>query len=207
MLSRIDDIIFPDRCEVIEIEASQRYIYPIFKNGSSSINEYAQAQKYKILFNGQISKLSNINVIIRNPQERFISGFNTYVYNTLRDNPRLDLNTVIYFAETYLFLNRHYAPQFSWLINLTRYASKTTTKLHLHGMDSLKEFTPLTLKPNEEKILSQEVVDRLNTNIHNEMYLRIDNLLLSLVGKAMTFEEILTYLKEQDPKACEHVLS
>ena len=206
MLSRIDDIIFPDRCEVIEL-ASQRYIYPIFKNGSSSINEYAQAQKYKILFNGQISKLSNINVIIRNPQERFISGFNTYVYNTLRDNPRLDLNTVIYFAETYLFLNRHYAPQFSWLINLTRYASKTTTKLHLHGMDSLKEFTPLTLKPNEEKILSQEVVDRLNTNIHNEMYLRIDNLLLSLVGKAMTFEEILTYLKEQDPKACEHVLS
>jgi len=206
VLSRIDDIIFPDRCEVIEL-ASQRYIYPIFKNGSSSINEYAQAQKYKILFNGQISKLSNINVIIRNPQERFISGFNTYVYNTLRDNPRLDLNTVIYFAETYLFLNRHYAPQFSWLINLTRYASKTTTKLHLHGMDSLKEFTPLTLKPNEEKILSQEVVDRLNTNIHNEMYLRIDNLLLSLVGKAMTFEEILTYLKEQDPKACEHVLS
>jgi hypothetical protein len=74
-------------------------------------------------------------------------------------------------------------------------------------MDSLKEFTPLDIKPNEEKILSPEVIDRLNTNIHNEMYLRIDNLLLSLVGKAMTFEEILTYLKEQDPKACEHVLS
>jgi hypothetical protein len=206
MLSRIDDIIFPDRCEVIEL-ASQRYIYPIYKNGSSSINEYAQAQKCKILFNEQIRKLTDINVVIRNPQERFISGFNTYVYNTLRDNPQLDLDTIIYFAETYLFLNRHYAPQFSWLVNLTRYIDKNETKLHLHGMDSLEEFTPLTLKPNEEKILSQEVVDRLNTNIHNEMYLRIDNLLLSLVGQAMTFNEILTYLKEQDPKACEHVLS
>ena len=206
MLSRIDDIIFPDRCEVIEL-ASQRYIYSIFKNGSSSINEYAQAQKCKILFNEQIRKLTDINVIIRNPQERFISGFNTYVYNTLRDNPNLDLDTIIYFAETYLFLNRHYAPQFSWLVNLTRYADKNTTKLHLHGMDSLKEFTPLILKPNEEKILSQEVVDRLNTNIHNEMYLRIDNLLLSLVGQAMTFNEIIKHLKEQDPKACEHVLS
>jgi hypothetical protein len=206
MLSRIDDIIFPDRCEVIEL-ASQRYIYSIFKNGSSSINEYAQAQKCKILFNEQIRKLTDINVIIRNPQERFISGFNTYVYNILRDNPQLDLDTIIYFAETYLFLNRHYAPQFNWLVNLTRYTDKSTTKLHLHGMDSLKEFTPLNIKPNEEKILSQEVVDRLNTNIHNEMYLRIDNLLLSLVGQAMTFNEILTYLKEQDPKACEHVLS
>ena len=206
MLSRIDEIIYPNRCEVIEIEALQRYIYPIFKNGSTSLNEYAQAQKLKVLFNEQIRKLPNINVIIRNPQERFISGFNTYVYNTLRDNPQLDLNTVIYFAETYLFLNRHYAPQFSWLVNLTRYAGKNT-KLHLLGMDSLKEFTPLSIKPNETMVLSPEVVDRLNSNIHNEMYLRIDNLLLSLVGKSMTFDEILKYLKEQDPKACEYVLS
>ena len=206
MLSRIDDIIFPDRCEVIQL-TPQRFIYPIYKNGSSSINEYAQAQKCKILFNEQIRKLTDINVIIRNPQERFVSGFNTYVYNTLRDNPDLDLDTIIYFAETYLFLNRHYAPQFSWLVNLARYVDKNTTKLHLHGMDSLKAFTPLIISPPEKKILSQEVVDRLNTNIHNEMYLRIDNLLLSLVGQAITFDEILKYLKEQDPKACEHVLS
>ena len=206
MLSRIDDIIFPDCCEVIEIEASQRYIYPIFKNGSSSLNEYAQAQKLKILFNEQIRKLSDINVIIRNPQERFISGFNTYVYNTKQENPQLDLDTVIYFAETYLFLNRHYAPQFSWIVNLTRYAGKNT-KLHLHGMESLKEFTPLSIKSNETMVLSLEVVDRLNSNIHNEMYQRIDNLLLSLVGQALTFDEILQYLKEKDPKACDHVLS
>jgi len=206
MLSRIDDIIFPDRCEVIEIEASQRYIYPIFKNGSSSLNEYAQAQKLKILFNEQSRKLSDINVIIRNPRERFISGFNTYVYNTKQENPELDVDTIIYFAETYLFLNRHYAPQFSWLINLTRYISKTT-KLHLLGMDSLKEFTPLNIKLKETMLLSAEVIDRLNSNIHNEMYLRIDNLLLTLVGESMTFDEILKYLKEKDPKACTHVLS
>jgi hypothetical protein len=206
MLSRLDDIIYPNRCEVIEIEASQRYIYPIFKNGSSSLTEYAQAQQLKILFNEQIRKLSDINIIIRNPQERFISGFNTYVYNTKQENPQLDLDTVIYFAETYLFLNRHYAPQFSWIVNLTRYADKHT-KLHLLGMDSLKNFTPLNIKPNETPLLSAEVVDRLTTNIHNEMYLRIDNLLLNLVGESMTFDEILKYLKEKDPKACAHVLS
>jgi hypothetical protein len=148
MLSRLDDIIYPNRCEVIEIEASQRYIYPIFKNGSTSLTKYAQAQKLKILLNEQIRKLSDINIIIRNPQERFISGFNTYVYNTKQENPQLDLDTIIYFAETYLFLNRHYAPQFSWVVNLTRYAGKNT-KLHLHGMESLKEFTPLNVKSKE----------------------------------------------------------
>lgn len=204
MLSRIDEIIYPNRCEVIEL-ASQRYIYPIFKNGSSSLNEYAQSQKYKILFNEQIRKLPNINVIIRNPQERFISGFNTYVYNTLRDNPQLDLATIIYFAETYLFLNRHYAPQFSWLVNLTRYAGKNT-KLHLYGMERLKEYTPLSINPTEIMLLSPDVIDRLKSNIHNEMYLRIDNLLLSLIGQELTFDEILKYLKEKDPKACKHVL-
>lgn len=206
MLSRIDDIIFPDRCEVIEIEASQRYIYPIFKNGSSSINEYAQAQKFKVLFNEQIKKLSDIDIILRDPLARFISGINTYVSNTKRDNPQLDVDTIIYFATTYLFLDRHYSPQFSWLVNLTRYAGKNT-KLHLYGMENLKEFTPLAITPNETMMLSQEIIDRLKSNIHNETYLRIDNLLLSLVGQVMTFDEILKYLKEKDPKACEHVLS
>jgi len=206
MLSRLDDIIYPDRCEVIEILPSQRYIYPIFKNGSSSLNDYAQTQKLKILFNEQIKKLSDINIILRNPQERFISGVNTYVYNTKRDNPHLDLNTIIYFTETYLFLNRHYAPQFSWLVNLNRYAGKNT-KLHLHGMESLKEFTPLAVKPNETMVLLPEVIDRLNTNIHNKIYQRIDNLLLSLVNQILTIDDILKYLKDQDPQACNHVLS
>ena len=206
MLSTLDDIIYPDRCEVIEILPSQRYIYPIFKNGSSSLNDYAQTQKLKILFNEQIKKLSDINIILRNPQERFISGVNTYVYNTKRDNPHLDLNTIIYFTETYLFLNRHYAPQFSWLVNLNRYAGKNT-KLHLHGMESLKEFTPLAVKPNETMVLLPEVIDRLNTNIHNKIYQRIDNLLLSLVNQILTFDDILKYLKDQDPQACNHVLS
>ena len=123
-----------------------------------------------------------------------------------KKNPKLDLDNIIYFAETYLFLNRHYAPQFSWIVNLTRYAGKNT-KLHLYGMESLKEYTPLSIKSNKTMLLSPDVIDRLKSNIHNEMYLRIDNLLLSLVGQALTFDEILNYLKEKDPKACDHVLS
>jgi hypothetical protein len=197
MLSRIDDIIYPNRCEVIEIEASQRYIYPIFKNGSSSLMEYAKNQNCKILLNEQIKQISVIDVVLRDPMSRFLSGFNTYVYNTKQANPQLDVNTIIYFAENYLFLNRHYAPQLSWIINLSKYTN-TLAVLHLHDMSILDKFTQLSIKPNETNMLSEEVVNRLKNNIHNEMYQRLDHLLLELVGKEITINEILAHLKAQD---------
>lgn len=200
MLSRLDDIIYPNRCEVIEMEASQRYIYPIYKNGSGSIKWYAVDKKYKSLLNEQLQKLQSIDVIIRDPLTRFISGVNTYVFNTKRDNPKLDINTILYFVENYLFLNRHYSPQLGWLINLSRYIDKNT-KLNLYGMESLAEFTPLTIVPDEKKILDADVIQRLNTNIHNEIYLRLDKQLFNLIGQQLTFTEILKYIKVQDPIA------
>ena len=200
MLSRIDDIIYPNRCEVIEFIDPQRFVYPIFKNGSTSIIEYAKQQNYKTLINEQIKKSLIIEVILREPTSRFISGINTFVCNTLRDNPTLDIDTIIYFAENYLFLNRHYAPQLSWIINLSKYTNKQTV-LHLHDMSALSKFTHLLINPNEKNMLSLEVVNRLKNSIHNEMYLRLDRLLLELVGKEVTVPEILSYLKAQDPQA------
>ena len=86
MLSRIDEIIYPNRCEVIEFPDPQRFVYPIFKNGSSSLNDQASQDNLKVLVNEQIKKISKIDIILRDPTDRFISGFNTYVYNTKRDN-------------------------------------------------------------------------------------------------------------------------
>ena len=199
MLSRLDDIIYPNRCEVIEIEPSQRYIYPIFKNASSSINEWAKQQQYKILFNDQLKRIDVIDVILRNPEERFISGVNTFVWNLKRDQPSLDQETVLYFVENYLFLNRHYAPQLAWLLNLFRYIDGT--KINLVSIDSVKEYTPLNIKPEEDKILSDEIVTRLNGNKFNEMYLRMDTRLLDLVGNTWTKMQIMTHLLNRDPQA------
>lgn len=195
MLSRLADIIFPNRCEVIEIVPSQRYIYPIYKNGSTSITEYAKQQNYKILINNQINRASTIDVILRNPVERFVSGFNTFVYTTKRDNPNLDLDTIIYFAETYLFLNRHYSPQISWLVNLAKYSD---AKLKFCTMQELSNYTPFNVSPREEKILDDSVIERLTNNVHNELYLRLDNYLLELIGQQLTFTEVLEYIKNKD---------
>ena len=198
MLSRLDDIIYPNRCEVIEIEASQRYIYPIFKNGSSSLIEHARQQNYKILINEQIKRAPIIDVILRDPLLRYISGVQKFVHDVKKENPTLDVDTILYFAENYLFLNRHYAPQLSWLINLSRYAD---AKLRLHNMGTLSTFTPLTWTPPKDIQFDQTVSDRQSNNIHNKMYLRLDNLLLQLIGQELTFKEILAYLKQQDPQA------
>jgi hypothetical protein len=200
MLSRIDDIIYPNRCEVIEFSDPQRFVYPIFKNGSSSLTEYARQQNYKTLLNSQLKKISTIDIILRDPVERFISGFNTFVYNTKQENFSLDTDTIIYFAETYLFLNRHYAPQLSWVVNLQKYLH-INAKLKLHDMGALSSFTPLVIKPKENNLLNTQVIERLKTNIHNEMYIRLDTLLLQLVGQEMTIKEIMFYLHEQDPIA------
>ena len=200
MLSRLDDVIYPNRCEVIEIEASQRYIYPIFKNASSSINEWARQQNYKILFNEQIKRAPTIDVVLRDPQKRFTSGVNTFVQNLLKDEPTLSKDTILYFVENYLFLNRHYAPQLSWLINLFRYTTKDT-KFHIVGMESVPNYTPLLIKPNETNTLDQDVIDRLQTNIHNQYYLKLELALMALIGNTWTSKQVFTHLMNREPQA------
>ena len=59
MLSRLDEIIYPNRCEVIQL-ASQRFFYPIYKNGSSSVAEYARLQSFKTLIKKEILDLKNL---------------------------------------------------------------------------------------------------------------------------------------------------
>ena len=200
MLSRIDEIIYPNRCEVIEFRDPQRFVYPIFKNGSTSLIEHAKRQGYKVLLNEQIKRIPTIDIVLRDPITRFISGINTFVCHTKQENPNLDIDTIIYFAENYLFLNRHYAPQLNWILNLKR-CLHANAKLKLHDMTALSTFTPLTSNPIGENLLNTQVVERLKTNIHNEMYIRLDSLLLQLVGREMSFIEIMAYLHEQDPIA------
>jgi hypothetical protein len=150
-----------------------------------------------VLINEQINKVSTIDVVLRDPISRFISGINTFVYNTKQENPNLDIDTIIYFAENYLFLNRHYAPQLSWLLNLKKYSHRTA-KLRLHDMSSLSTFTPLTVIPPEKKMLNNTVIDRLKNSTHNEMYIRLDSLLFQLAGTEMNINDILEYLYDQD---------
>lgn len=202
MFSEIDKTIFPDSCEVLEIVPSQLFVYPIFKNGSSSLTESITTMGWKTITESGIPDIKTpITVFLRDPKERFISGVNTFLQHCHRDYKDLDTRTILFFVEKYLFLNRHYAPQFFWLINLARYSQ---APLKFQHMDDISQLTSHYTRagvttPTEEFLKS----------IHEfpwsqlELYFFLDQLLIEHIGKQMTFAELIAKIKHTQPSLYE----
>ena len=205
MLSHLDRVLFPDRCEVIEVIPSQRYVYVIFKNGHSSFFTPQKKNNWPIRINQQIQRINTIDVIIRNPKDRLISGINTFIQQTLRDNPDLDSATVEWFALNYIALNRHYASQFVWLLNLARYLNPTA-KLNLLPMSAIGEITGRNSKPKGVLPANAGLIEKILLIKNNEMYQRVDTAIFECIGYSLTFKELLQHIKTTDPVAYEYVI-
>jgi hypothetical protein len=205
MLSYLDRIIFPDRCEVIEVIPAQRYVYPIFKNGKSGLYGTADKNKWRIRLNTQITKINNIDVIIRNPNDRLISGINTFVQFTLENNPTLDYQTVVWFAKNYLYLNRHYCPQFLWLVNLARYLNPNA-KLNFLSMAALDLLVGINVKPDSIRPVPADLILQIGHLVDNTMNQRIDMVIFDCIGKEMTFKELIQHIKNIDNEAYQWVV-
>lgn len=205
MLSHLDRTLYPDRCEVLEIVPSQRYVYVIFKNGHSSFLYYKTKNNCRVFINQQIKKINAIDVIVRDPQERLISGINTYIQHTLRDHPKLDRNTVEWFAQNHLYLDRHYQSQFAWLLNLARYQNEDA-KLNFRPMSDIGTITAVDLQPEGIAKVSDQLFDQIGQIKNNEMYQRIDTVVFDLIGQSLTFKELLQQIKKSDPDAYEYVI-
>ena len=198
MLSHLDCIIFPDRCEVIEVIPSQRYVYPIFKNGQSSLLIATKQNNWNIFLNEKIKKIHSIDVFLRDPVERLTSGINSFIQTTIRDHPDLDAHTVNWFAENYLYLNRHYAPQFLWLVNLARYMDSECI-LNFLGMSDLKTVTDIHAQPFKKSTVNTQIPS-------DEMYRRIDQILVDCIGCSMTFTQLVKQIQHKDGHAYEWVI-
>jgi len=198
MLSHLDCIIFPDRCEVIEVIPSQRYVYPIFKNGQSSLFTATKQNNWNIFLNEKIKKINSIDVFVRDPVERLVSGISSFIQTTVRDHPDLDVKTVNWFAENYLYLNRHYAPQFLWLVNLARY-THIECVLNFLDMSDIKTVTDVHEQPFKKL--------PVNTHIpNNEMYQRIDQVMVDSIGSSLTFAQLVKQIQHKDKHAYEWVI-
>jgi len=182
MLSYLDPIIFPDECEILELSPG-RYIYPIYKNGSSTLHSL----KLKRVEN--LKDLEVVDVLIRNPYERFYSGVNTYLNNL---GTGIDKTTALLFVKRYLFLNRHYCPQFHWLVNLQRF---TNAKIKLLPMAALADVTDV--------VLNTSVVDPSLLGVFDDkldFYLQLDKVLHEhLINQTVGFDQILKTLKQKYP--------
>lgn len=200
MFSEVDSIIFPDSCEVIQV-ASQQFVYPIFKCGRSSLMMSMESKGWSYVPEQDISKITTpIKIFLRNPRGRFLSGVNTYLQHLENEGNGLDQYTVLYFVNRYLFLNRHYAPQFFWLLNLARFSSPDT----LVTFSSMTEIGQLTDIHSRAKIvpITNDLKEKINSFDWSalELYHALDQILINHIGNTVTIPEILTHVQDKHPE-------
>jgi hypothetical protein len=182
MLSQLDNIIFPDRCDVLEIVPSQRYVYPIYKNGSSSLyNSGFRTVEYD-----ELENISVVDIYVRDSYDRFVTGVNSF----LQYHPDLDRATALHFITNYLFLNRHFCPQFYWLVNLQRF---TSAKIRINPINALEEITSIKANQSQDRLMDECLgIEKVH------FYLSIDKVLTNdLLGKTVPFKLILETVKHR----------
>jgi hypothetical protein len=192
MLGYLDPMLFPDEILVIEF-TKDRYVYPIYKNGSSGLFELC----YATLDTDQIRQLDHIEVFLREPFERYVSGVQTY----LRYNSHLDRATALSMIDEYLFLDRHFALQFHWIVNLQRFTDASMTFKNMSELhnDVGKTWNALTR--------DQSLIDYFNDNQKLWFYLLLDKILYEdFMGQTVKMSTIVAHIKDKHPVLYEEVI-
>lgn len=205
MRTALDTELFPDRCEVVEIPLHSQWVYLIQKNGSSSLRFQQERDKLAVFTMDEILALDHVDVYIRNPESRYVSGVNTYLQHLQRDHPELDYSTAFWFAKQYKFLNTHYLPQFHWLANLARYL-RSDAKIRLRNF---KDFGTITDFKSRAAVTppSKDFVYNLFKENHGiELWLYLDQILLELTDREFTWTELLEYYQRNHKNIIEYVL-
>lgn len=187
MISYLDPILFPDQCFVYEIEPN-RFVYPIFKNGSSSLIANKSA---RLLHYDELREVKEIEVYLRDPFERYVSGVQTYLRNLPTDYNR---DTVLKMISEFLFLNRHFSLQFHWLMNLSRYSNALITFKSIEDLNTITEYKINVIKRD------QTLVDYFVNNQKLHYYLQLDKIIYeNFIGKPISFNQIVQFIKNTQP--------
>jgi hypothetical protein len=170
MFKNLTDILTAD-CEVIKFN-NEQFFYPIFKNGRSSLTIYAERNNLPWLKNKEISNLKKITVFLRSPEERFVSGVYTFFY--LTNNQLIDELTLKK-IENFKIINRHFVPQYLWLLHLHKYFNgiiEFKPVLELYNLIPNRD-GPWTNNPNPWKAISQEEKNKI-LSIEHKKYIEVD---------------------------------
>jgi hypothetical protein len=190
MLTDLDAELFPDDCEVVEIPPHNRCIYLIQKNGSSSLRQDAEAKGWQIRRNEDLRTLKFVDVYLRDPAERYLSGVNTFVQHLMRDHVNLDSRTCEILATKYLFLNRHYLPQWHWLLNLARFLDPGC-EIRFHSLDNLSLVTQRKSRAGVDLLPMGKATEWLYNNNKLEFWFLLDQILLGYCGQSLVWNEII----------------
>ena len=206
MRTALDTELFPKLCEVVHVPLHNQWVYLIQKNGSSSLRIQQSRDNLAVFANNEISALDCVDVYIRNPRARYVSGVNTYLQHLQRDHPELDYLTAFWFARRYKFLNTHYLPQFYWIANLSRYLRKDT-KIRLKNFKNFSQITDLNLKPKAVTSPTKQFIEMLFKDDANiELWLYLDQILLDLADQELTWLQLIDHYQHNHPDIIKHVL-
>jgi hypothetical protein len=171
MLTQLDYELFPNNPEVYRLPSGE-LVARIFKNATSSLDR----QGYELATLDEIEQANTITAYWREPVARFCSGVSTFVQQT---------GIRVEDAVQYLFLNRHYAPQFYSLINLRRFMNRHAcfSFKELGDIGSITEFhevpyskteVPITDKVHFYLTCDKVVWEKfLDTTVHINEVLRV----------------------------------
>lgn len=178
--------LFTIDCRVIEFN-NETSVYPIFKNGQSSLFEHARKKKFKILKNEEILKIKNIKIFLRDPEERFVSG----VHTVIELEKVKDVGVFLKNVENFKTYNRHFIPQFYWLIHLSKYYKGDVEIL---PVKKLYRLIANRNSPNIKKINRSRKKEILS--IDNKKYVTVDHLLIQkYMGQKVNLQDIIKELK------------
>lgn len=193
MFSYIDPILFPDECKILQV-SSDRYVYPIFKNGSSSLKKSG----YREVESCELANIQTVEVFLRDPFDRYVTGVQTYLMHL---DPTMHKETVLKLIDQYLFLNRHFCLQFHWLVNLARH---TQANICIRSIEQLDQITDFTWN---ETTRDQSLSDRFARNQKLKFYLDLDRILVDdFVNQTVSFKDILAHIKHRRPELYQEVL-
>jgi hypothetical protein len=193
MLSYLDPILFPDDCKILQVSHDQ-FVYPIFKNGSSSLRKSGFAS----VPTSQFVDLKVVQVFLRDPFERFIGGVQTYLSHL--DNT-YDPDTVIAMIDQHLFLNRHFCLQFHWLVNLARHTPA------LIAIRPISELSQITQRNSNTMIHNESLSSRFHNHMRLKFYLELDRIIIDdFTGKTVKFQDIVAHIHKVNPELYQEVI-
>ena len=139
MLTQWNKLLNTD-CTVVDI--GPHTVYPIFRVGHTSL----MASANNTYTNKQIAECKHIDILIRDPGERFVSGLNQYS----RDN-NLEVEETWDLVEQGRLVDRHFAPQYMWLLHLYKFYKGAVT---LKPFSHIKKITNMHEKKDKRKKVS-----------------------------------------------------
>lgn len=145
--------------DCVVIGMGERLLYPIYRNGSTSLTRACDRQ----YMNNEITALDHIDVIIRDPAKRFVSGMNKYSRQHKIAVPR-----VYELVKQGKLVDRHFSPQYVWLCHLYRFFKGTVTLRPLTAISDycdnhfLRSKSTITVQPLKEFVdIDYRLMDQL----------------------------------------------